>query len=447
MAFLSSFLSAHLLDRAGGHRRCVRLAFEEKTKSDRELRNLREKTRLTKLANLVRHACQNAPYYRNFVKNPEIITPDSVLPIISEWPLLTRSIIQKEGDNLLAEKGGEAPFVQDSTGGSTGTPMIFQVDRSTQIARESSLLWADSLSGWRMGEKMAMLWGSDRDLNLSFSSWRLHLRWWIENRLWLNAFEMGPRELANYHRVLQRFRPAVLVAYAGAARALAAHLDERQERSRYPSRAVITSAEVLSDEARRMIERVFRVSVYDRYGDREFGAIAAECSAHSGLHVNESDVWLEVESHAPFSEPGNIIITYLHNRRMPFIRYDTGDMAILAPQSPCSCGRTTSRILKIAGRQSDMIKAQDGTAIHGEFFTHLFYGVKGVFEFQFIQESSERCRLLIVGDSKSLTVHEKDWRNAILSKIGKGVALDFQYLEKIPQSLSGKHRFTISKIK
>ena len=39
-----------------------------------------------------------------------------------------------------------------------------------------------------------------------------------------------------------------------------------------------------------------------------------------------------------FGEKGNVCVTGLNNRCMPFIRYDLGDVAILREGKECSCG-------------------------------------------------------------------------------------------------------------
>ena len=42
--------------------------------------------------------------------------------------------------------------------------------------------------------------------------------------------------------------------------------------------------------------------------------------------------------------------------------------------------------------------AADGTRVHGEYFTHLFYGTPWVRRFQLIQEATDRLVLRIVKD-------------------------------------------------
>ena len=57
---------------------------------------------------------------------------------------------------------------------------------------------------------------------------------------------------------------------------------------------IITSAEVLRDEDRELIENVFRSKVFNRYGCREVAIIASECTEHYGMHIAADCLILEI---------------------------------------------------------------------------------------------------------------------------------------------------------
>lgn len=396
-----------------------------------------------RLAELLNHAAAHVPFYRGRIPS-DPITPARAREVLSRLPIITRADIQADPSAFFAE--GIEGWREDATGGSTGTPMRFRVDRATQQAREASLYWSDSLAGWRYGERIAMLWGSDKDVKTASQLARAELRWWIDNRRWYNAFNMGEAEMARFHEGMQRFRPHIIVAYAGSMEVYARFLEARGLRPDYPIRSIVCSAEVLTPKARETIARVFGKPVFNRYGNREFGAIAAECDAHDGLHLNERDMIVEVESPDPAKEPGRLFVTYLHNRAMPFVRYDTGDLARLVPASACACGRQTPRLAAIVGRASDTIRTASGKLIHGEFFTHLLYAARRVREFQFVQESLRDYRLLLVADAPESSDVEHRWRADILEEVGPDARLTIEYVDHIPVLASGKRKFTLSKV-
>lgn len=440
---LSAALSAAFLDRANGHRRAVLDLFRQRMQADHFSRELLEQRRTGQLAALLAHARARVPRFRDALGGLPEPTPDRALELLRRLPVMRRSDIQADPAAFRAEGVSEA--VDDFTGGSTGTPLRFQVDRETQRAREASLYWANSLAGWRYGERVAMLWGSDRDVRHSLRDLRTTLRWQVDNMRWFNAFDMGPDRMAAFHRALTRFRPHLLVAYAGSVQTFAHFLRERGLAPVYPMRSIVSSAEVLTPGARGEVEQVFGRPVFDRYGNREAGAIAAECEAHAGLHVNESDFVVEVDSRDPTRTPGPILITYFRNRAMPLIRYDTGDLGLLH-NGLCVCGRTTHRLAQVLGRQSDTIRTAAGKLIHGEYFTHVLYGAAGVRNFQFVQETLQEYRLLVEMSEAPSPDQIAAWRDKILRTLGPGCTLAIEHVPAIPALPSGKRKFTLSRL-
>ena len=68
---------------------------------------------------------------------------------------MVRSDVQERPQDFFSDDAAAA--ADDATGGSSGTPMAFKVDRQTHVAREASLMWADQFAGWKPGERIAML--------------------------------------------------------------------------------------------------------------------------------------------------------------------------------------------------------------------------------------------------------------------------------------------------
>ena len=438
---LSSFLSRHLVDRAGGHRRAALERFAEKVRADRADPEARERRTATALAALLEHARARVPFYREAMGGVAPVEPETAREVLATLPVISRAGLQAMPEAFRAE--GDGAVVEDATGGSSGTPMTFFVDRETQLRRESSLMWANALAGWSHGERIAMLWGADRDVRSTAAQRRSALRWWIENCRWYNAFDMGPARMDSFHRELARFRPHFLVAYAGSLGVYAAYLKERGVRPGYPATALISSAEVLTPYVRGVAKEVFERPVFDRYGSREFGALAAECPVFGGLHVNAADAILEIDDADVPGEPGRLLVTYLHNRAMPFVRYDTGDLAAWAPEGACPCGRTTPRLERIAGRMSDTITTSEGRAVHGEFFTHLLYGCDGVRTFQFVQEAVDDYVLRVQGEPGLVERHGGAWQSAIQPALGASATLRIEQVAVIPPLPSGKRKYTV----
>ncbi len=138
---------------------------------------------------------------------------------------------------------------------------------------------------------------------------------------------------------LNALRPDVVVAYASMVRALAA--EQAAGRLRISPRAVNSSSEVLTPEARMMAERAWQVPPFNVYAATETGGIAAECRYHHGMHLFEDLVIPEVVDDAyrpvPAGTPGTrLLVTVLASRTIPLIRYEMTDRLVLATgPNPC----------------------------------------------------------------------------------------------------------------
>ena len=438
----SARLSKWLVDRTENHRCDVVSQYNRHLDFDLMSPDDRFQQQSKRLSELLKHAVQHVPFYQRIGITASEISASNAKEVLTQFPFIDRHAIQREPEAFIAINA--SALIEDATGGSTGTPLTFYVDRLTQQAREASLYWSDHLAGWRYGQRIAMLWGSDRDVSSALSKWRSGFRWWVDNRRWYNTFNMGPDMMEAYHIGMSRFQPHIIVSYAGSMATFARYLEQQGLRPQYPRTSIITSAEKLTREMRETIERVFPVSVFDRYGNREAGAIAAECAGHAGLHINEYDFFLERDV-LPENGAGQLVMTYLRNKAMPLIRYRTGDLIEPIETRTCPCGWTGPSLSAVQGREVDLIKTESGRWVHGEYFTHLFYGQKGIVQFQFVQESLNEYTLLLKVDKKYTSL-EDSVRAEIQEVIGDASHLEVKCVETIPTTQSGKHKFTISRL-
>ncbi len=138
-----------------------------------------------------------------------------------------------------------------------------------------------------------------------------------------------------------------------------AGLDLRRD---FKLRTSIHTAEPLTEAARRAIEKRWGVDAFDNFGSVETGAPTFECVAKHGYHINEDAYIFEVldrETMTPVApgQDGVIVVTSLFKEAAPVIRYNLEDIASITDES-CDCGRTFSRLMKIKGRASEMLKVR-----------------------------------------------------------------------------------------
>ena len=201
---------------------------------------------------------------------------------------------------------------------------------------------------------------------------------------------------------------------------------------------------MLHPHYRTLAEYVFKTKVYNRYGSREVGLIAMECT-EGRMHINCRDLYLEIESPDPYTEPGEILITQLNNYAMPFIRYRIGDVGLLCDEM-CPCGNDLPILAELLGRTTATFRTRSGTLIHGGYFTQQFYDVDGMTQFQIIQESLKHCVLKVVTNEKWTESTRCLLVQGIQDALGTTVVVTVELVDEIPLPASGKREYTISKV-
>lgn len=400
-----------------------------------------------KFRRLLNHSYNCVPYYRRLLEQlgitPEDIRSYEDLVLI---PVLTKEDINRHRDLLRARNYKEKDFIADHTGGSTGEPLTFYRDRRFTGVNYAHQIRNLTWCGWREGEPLAYLWGSPIELTEQQQLLR-RVRNYLHNEIWFDAFRLTEKDMRLFAERLRRLKPKVLSGYATALRAFAEWIGQEGIEISIP--AVVSTAEILDIETRHLLESVFRCEVFDRFGCREVGNSAHECSAHEGLHINAEHVLVEVVDqegrHVEYGQPGEILYTNLDNFAFPLIRYQVGDVGVLSDKV-CSCGRGLPMLKVVQGRISDVIRTPSGVMIHGEFFSHLFYATEEIKQFQVYQREPSKIEIrLVVKTGKEIL---PEWKAAVTQRIqdfvGDDLEISFSIVPEIPRLSSGKYRFIIS---
>ncbi len=125
------------------------------------------------------------------------------------------------------------------------------------------------------------------------------------------------------------------------------------------------TAEPLPPSLRQELQRRGVHTVRQGYGTAECGNLGYECEAENGWHIPE-DVIVQVcdintGQPLPPGEVGEVVVTVLH-REYALVRFGTGDLSAIATE-PCTCGRTSPRLVGWLGRVGDAVKVR-GMFLH-----------------------------------------------------------------------------------
>lgn len=400
------------------------------------------------LINLLLHAYHNVPYYSQIFDEIGLIRKNKVdLSRFSEIPILTKNTIRKHHSELISKDCNARRWFYNSSGGSTGEPIrLIQDDIYKKWESITQRFYYGNMLGiHRKKVKKIILWGSEKDI---FESGGSSLIKFENGQIFLNSFVMNQENLSCYVRIINSYKPEFFRGYAGSLYELCKYVKDNKLTLHSPN-ILISSAEMLREFMRETIEEVFRTKVYDFYGSREVNTIAAECkngSIHAFMFNNYTEILDNFNKKVKNGEEGKIVITNLHNYSMPLIRYEIGDTAVLECE-PCDCGSFLPTIKKITGRITEHFIKKDGTIVHGEYFTHLFYLKDWVKAFKVIQEEYENIKILIVLNGFVKEFEKENIENKIRIVMGHGCKIFWEFVDEIPKTPSGKYLYTKSLIR
>lgn len=400
---------------------------------------------LRRLRALLSNAAQ-VPYYRDVFARHRF-DPATVRGVqdLQGLPFLTKSLIRSHTEALKHPQAqGLARF---NTGGSSGEPLIFFIGRE-RVSHDVAAKWR-ATRWWDVdiGDAEVVVWGSPIELGAQdrVRLWRDAL---MRTSL-LPAFEMSQAKLDGFVAHIRQRRPKMLFGYPSALSHIARHAEKQGvAMDDLGIKVAFVTSERLYDDQRRDIARVFGCKVANGYGSRDAGFIAHECPS-GGMHVTAEDVVVELVDRdgrvvAP-GTAGEIVVTHLATRDFPFIRYRTGDIAVMDTQR-CACGRGLPLLKEIQGRSTDFVVAADGTVMHGLALVYVVRDLPGVESFKVVQHSLEHTSVQLVAGGAFNRAAIDDIVAGFKRRLGAQVRVDVKLVQQIAPEKSGKYRYIVSHV-
>ena len=184
---------------------------------------------------------------------------------------------------------------------------------------------------------------------------------------------------------------------------------------------IFTKGESIDADSRLFLEEQLGGSVFDIYGSTELGTIAFQCGLREGYHLAEDTAAFEFLPIEQGTGTTRIVATNLDLRAMPFIRYDTGDLAGEIIDTPCPCGRTFARVKGFEGRVIDGITLVDGGLLSPYALTAAIKHTFGLERYQVRQIAIDRFVVRLQGqfdDRPALIDHlTSEIRRAVRSNV------------------------------
>ena len=308
-----------------------------------------------RLVKTVHHVYEHVPYYRNLMKEKGV-TPEDIHSVddLYKLPFLTKNDLREAYPyGLLAVPLEDAVRIQ-STSGTTGRRVV------AFYTQHDLDLWEDCCA-----RAIVAAGGTPNDVVHVCYGYGL-----FTGGPGLNggSHKLGsltlPMSSGNTERQIQfmcDLGSTILCCTPSYAAYLAESIWERGLQDKIKLKAGIFGAEAWTEEMRRDIEKKLGIKAYDIYGLTEISGpgVAFECSAQTGMHINEDHFIAEVIDPntgevLPDGEKGELVFTCITKEAFPLIRYRTRDICVLSHEK-CSCGRTHVKMSKPMGRSDDML--------------------------------------------------------------------------------------------
>lgn len=400
--------------------------------------------RIARLRDFLVRIGAEVPYYRNLFTRLRF-DPRGVdsLASLQALPLLDKAAIRAHGVAL--KSGAAGPLTRYNTGGSSGEPLIFYMDRQRKSHDVAAKWRATRWWGVDIGDRELVVWGSPVELGAQdrLRQWRDAL---MRSHL-LPAFEMSAANLDRFVATIRRVRPAMLFGYPSSLSLIAQHARRLGQRmDDLGIRVAFVTSERLYDEQRQLIAEVFGCPVANGYGARDAGFIAHECPAGS-LHISAEDIVVETvlpdgRPTAP-GEAGEIVVTHLCTPGFPFVRYRTGDVGAL-DSGRCACGRGLPLLRELQGRTTDFVVAADGTVMHGLALIYILRDMPGVERFKVTQQTRQLTRVELVPSATFDRALVPRIVEGFRRRLGAEVEVRVDLVTDIAAERSGKYRYIVS---
>jgi phenylacetate-CoA ligase len=402
------------------------------------------------LRNLLVHAFDNVPYYREKfyaagLSSSDLakISPDN----LGMLPELSKDDLRRYGTgSLLSRKRtGRGSFFSSS--GSTGTPV--RIYFSYPMHQRWSAAFEARIRNWAgvsRYESRGMI-GGRRIIPYGTAKGPYHRYNSAEKQIYFSAYHISTATAPNYASALERYRPVYMTGYA-MSNYLLARLFQECEIEVPHMKSVITSSEKLTSEMREAFRRVYGCNTYDSYSGVEACGLISE-NEYSQLIVSPDVGIMEIlnENREPCKpgEVGELYCTGLLNYDQPLIRYKIGDKVRLAQNQTTLCGRNMTVIEEIIGRDEDIIQGPDGRQMvrfHG-----LYIDIGGLIAGQLVQHESDSFTMNLQVEKGKFDRQnsEKLIKHRLFSQLGE-VRIRFEYPEKIPLGPNGKFKAVVSEL-
>ena len=397
----------------------------------------------TQLQKLLKHSYENVPYYNALFRKLRL-TPEDIKTKedLSKLPILTKEDVRKNfPEKIIATNLSKAQLVLQHSSGSTGEPLQYYVTRASMSFKIATGIRAWYWMNYKLGDSYIKISARPR------SSIFKKAQDFLNNSNYIYFEDLAENIFVDIISRIQSIDAKFIRSYPLPLYYLSGIIEKRGGIGLTNLKEINTTGSTLHPYMRNRIEKIFNVSIHDSYSC-EGGANFAQCETIKYYHPSEEyaiseflddDFTKNDEEHSK-----RHITTDLSNYATPFIRYDTQDYVVLGKDENCSCRREYLNILKIKGRDSDILYLPDGRYILEYAFYKFFESISlSIKQYQIYQETANLISIKLVVN-KLFNEKIKNNINEYFSRLfGPEIKLFLDIVDEIKLTPTGKRRIII----
>lgn len=381
------------------------------------------------VSNLLEHARKTTKFYSQYTQNK-----------IEDFPVMNKRMIIENYEEIKSSKYIGKKLHKMSTSGSTGTPFTVVQDKIKRSRVIAEVLFFGKICGYTFGQRQVF-----------FRVWvnsvkKSKLKQFLQNMITEDISNLDSDKMEQIKEILTKDKKIKnILSYSSTMGQVSKYLLEKGLTPKnFSVKSIICGSELLQDETRNNLKKVFNSNIVSRYANEENGILGQECIEKQEFHLNTSSYYFEFlkldeDKKAEKGELARIVITDLYNYALPMIRYDTGDLAIVGD---ATCDIKVNAVIKeIFGRKVDLIYNTEGQALSPHAITNNMWNTQNIKQFKFTQISKNEYVILLNVEKNFDKEQEKEIKEKFIKILGNNAKIKIEYTDEIPVLASGKRRY------
>lgn len=355
------------------------------------------KMQLRKFREIFEYAKTHSKFYHDFykaqgVQNLSISTWEDVAKV----PMVNKSILRAYSTRDIMTREIDEDINIHSTSGSTGEPFKIAFNKYEDYTSHIRLTNAMMKHGYNPFKKLVLLsryesgheFEVEEDLSkLSFLQSFFH----IFQREIISIFE----PIQGIIEKLKEIKPYVLWSTPSVIHIIAKELERQGDK--LDISLLLTMAETISDDQVTLFRSRICRNLLDVYGCMESPSLGFSYNSVGYKNIVGNSTLTEVINPREMNgiRIGDVVITNLVNKTMPFIRYDLGDFAEVLDERPFPI----KKIGRVHGRFDDIISLQNGDTLSFHQTYQLFHDFHQCKQYKFLQKKNGEVILQLMVDN------------------------------------------------